>query len=159
MKKSVTVVLAAGLSVCAALSTPVMAEPATSEKQAANTVQFRQALLQLVRSNMGPLGAMAKGHIAYDENVMKTNGLRIEQLSMMMTDYFATDTSGFDVETDALPKIWQNMTDFEDKVSAMTKAAEALQIAASSADEGRYRSAIGELGASCKGCHDEYKKD
>ncbi len=47
-------------STCALLiSTPVAAK--MSEKQASNAVEFRQSIFQLVKSNIGPLGAMAKG--------------------------------------------------------------------------------------------------
>lgn len=142
------------------LSAPVVsAEVATSEKHAKTVVEFRQALLQLVRSNVGVLGAMAKGKVEYDTEVMLTNGERLEQLSLMMDDYFATDTRNFDVETAALDKIWTQQEDFDSKVDAMTEAARTLQAAAKSGDKGQYKAAIGGIFKTCKGCHDSYKAD
>lgn len=160
MNKHATAILfTAMLTGISIAPTMALAEEAKSERQAANAVQFRQALLQLVRSNLGPLGAMAKGQIPYDTEVMSTNALRLEQLGLMMPDYFKTDTSGFSVDTEALPKIWSNMDDFLDKSNDLTTAAKALQEVAKSGDESQYREAIGKVGATCKGCHDSYKKD
>ena len=148
------------LALAASLSAPIaVAQEASSEKQAKSAMQFGQAVLQLVRSNMGPLGAMAKGQIEYDAAVINKNALRIEQLAVMMDDYFALDTRKFDVKTDAADIIWQEMDDFKAKTQDMVDAAANLQKVALQKDEDNYRNAIGTLGASCKACHDKFKKD
>ena len=160
MKLFYSALLVAALS-CSILLLPstLAAKEATSERQAANAVQFRQALLQLVRSNLGPLGGMARGRAPYDSELMKKNGQRLEQLSLMLPDYFETDTRSFGVKSEALPKIWDNMDDFLAKTKDLTLASKALQIAADSGDESQYRAAIGKLSSTCKACHDSYKKD
>jgi len=141
------------------IGTNAVAMSVESEKQAKAAVQFRQAILQLVRSNMGPLGAMAKGNIPFDAEVMQKNGERIEQLGLMMEDYFAPDTRAFDVSTDAKDSIWENQADFNSKAQDMIDAAIQVQEVASAGMSDDYRKSIGALGATCKGCHDEYKKD
>lgn len=141
------------------LTAGVSAQEASSEKQAKSAAQFRQALLQLVRSNVGALGAMAKGAIPMDTQTIETNATRLEQLSLMMDDYFALDTSSFDIETEALPKIWQNRADFATKVDALTEASQGLKSAAMKGDESAYKAAIGSVLKSCKGCHDSYKAE
>ena len=113
----------------------VTAQEANSEKQAKSAIQFRQALLQLVRSNVGALGAMAKGAIPMDTQTIETNATRIEQLSLMMDDYFTLDTRAFDVDTAALPKIWQNRADFATKIDALTEASQGLKAVAMNGDE------------------------
>jgi cytochrome c556 len=148
------------LTLAAILSSPVtLAKEASSEKEANTAVQFRQAVLQLVRSNMGPLGGMAKGQIEYDADVMNTNSMRIEQLALMMGDYFVTDTRKFNVKTDAEDKIWEQMDDFNSKIQDMVNAAGNLQKVALAGDQDNYRNAIGDLGSTCKACHDKFKKD
>jgi cytochrome c556 len=155
MKKMlISLVLATGLTVPTAF-----AQEASSQKQADTAVQFRQAVLQLVRSNMGPLGAMAKGQIEYDAEVMSKNALRIQQLATMMDDYFALNTSKFSVKTSASDKIWEEMDDFSAKSNDMIDAAANLQKIALAKDEDNYRKAIGTLGATCKACHDKFKTD
>lgn len=135
------------------------AAPAKSEKHAKDATQFRQAIFQLVKSNVGVLGAMNKGAIPFDAQTMETNSMRLEQLSLMLEDYFATDTSGFDVETGALDKIWKNKADFSAKVSDFNLAAVNLNKVAKAADSSQYKAAIGQVFKSCKGCHDNYKED
>jgi cytochrome c556 len=137
----------------------VFAEPAKSDKQAKDVTEFRQSIFTLVKSNVGVLGAMNKGAIPFDAETLQTNSLRLEQLSLMLEDYFATDTSGFDVETEALDKIWGNQADFKDKIGALTVAASNLNKVAKAGDTTQYKPAIGQVFKSCKGCHDNYRKD
>lgn len=155
MKKQLSAFIIAGLL----SSSAAIADEATSEKQAQAAIKYRQSLLQLVRSNMGALGAMAKGNIPFDADVMQKNGERLEQLGMMMPDYFELDTSGFSMSTDAKANIWQNHDDFTAKINDLVSAAKHLQAVASAGDEDNYRSAIGGVGKTCKGCHDSYKVD
>lgn len=159
MIKKMSGIAIVALSVLFAAQTHADDHGVKSEKQANNVVEFRKALLQLVRSNMGPLGAMAKGNIPYDPEVMSVNALRIEQLGLMLEDYFIPDTTKFDVDTGAKAKIWDNFDDFAAKANDMVSAAQALQEVVAEGDEGNYRSAIGKIGGTCKGCHDEYKED
>jgi cytochrome c556 len=155
MKTFITLVVLTSLCI----SSAALANPVSSEKQANTAVQFRQAILQLVRSNMGPMGAMAKGDIPYDAQVMELNSLRIEQLGLMMEDYFVADTRAFDIETGALDTIWDNQADFNQKAQNMVDAAIKVREVASANATDDFRKAIGALGATCKACHDDYKKD
>jgi len=155
IKKTIAVMIGTAM-----LSTfTVFAEPAGSVKQAKDLTAFRQAILTLVKSNVGALGAMNKGAIPFNVDMMQTNALRLEQLSLMLEDYFATDTSGFDVDTAALDKIWENQADFKDKISALTAAASNLNKVAKAGDTTQFKPAIGQVFKSCKGCHDNYKED
>lgn len=155
MKK---LLIAALVGSCLVSMTSV-ATPAKSEKQAAAATQFRQALLQLVRSNVGALGGMAKGVIPMDAEKIQLNSMRIEQLSLMMDDYFAVDTRKFDVDTEALPEVWETYSDFQSKINDLTTAAQELNKAAMAGEEGQFKAKIGAVLKSCKGCHDKYKAE
>lgn len=155
MKKILT-----SITLVLTLSSPLaLANEATTEKQAKTAVQFRQALLQLVRSNMGPLGGMAKGQIEYDADVINKNAMRIEQLALMMSDYFDTDTRKFDLSTEAADIIWEQKSDFNSKAQDLVEAAVSLQKIAMAKDDANYRKGIGALGATCKACHDKFKTE
>jgi cytochrome c556 len=132
---------------------------AQNEKQAKTAVMFRKSLLQLVRSNMGPLGAMAKGNIPMDGAVIEVNSERIEFLAGMMHDYFALDTTAYSVETDAKNELWKNHEDFGQKIDDMVTAAAQLNALAKAGKSDDFRSGIGALGGTCKACHDDYKTD
>jgi len=98
MKKLLTAIVVASSFVVTATAT---ADTATSLKHAEKSAETRKAVYGLLGSNMGPLGAMAKGKIPFDAKAVEKYALRINQLSLMIEDYMRTDTSGFDVPGDA----------------------------------------------------------
>lgn len=155
MKRILTVTtLAAGL----ALSAYALGQgPRSPEERAASAVEVRQAVFVLLGSNMGPLGGMARGRVPVDTAVIEKNATRMAQLSEMIVDNFATDTRKFDLETEALDVIWEKPDDFAKKAAALTTAAKALAAAAASGDEGAARRAIGGVGRTCGGCHDDFR--
>ncbi|MEO9944529.1 MAG: cytochrome c [Paraglaciecola sp.] len=155
MKKTIAIVLSATLL----SSFAVLAQPAKTAKQAAGATEARQAIFKLVKSNVGILGAMNKGAVPFNAEILQTNSKRLEQLSLMIEDYFALDTTKFDVKTEALDDIWKNKADYKEKIDALTAASMNLNKVATAGDEGKYKSAIGGIFKTCKGCHDSYKAD
>ena len=154
-RNALTIAVLASLT----FATTSTAKPAMSEKHAAQATELRQSVFKLIRSNMGPLGAMAKGKIPLDAAVVEKNATRLHQLSLMIADYSRTDTSKFNVKTDALPKIWQEPDHYSEYIDKFTLASATLITTAQSKDEGAIKKAIGGVGKTCGGCHDDFKKD
>ncbi|MBA4748937.1 MAG: cytochrome c [Sphingopyxis sp.] len=63
------------------------------------------------------------------------------------------------VNTDALPAIWQKPADFRTAATKLNGATKALRTAAAGTDAARIRAALGATGATCKGCHDQFRLD
>jgi len=156
LKKSI---LAITVSASLVVATASMAQPASSEKHAVYATELRQSIFKLLGSNMGALGAMAKGKIPVDAAVAEKNATRINQLSLMIADYSRTDTSKFDVKTEALAKIWQDPEHFSKDIDKLTMSSAELMAAAKSKDEGAIKKAIGGIGKTCGGCHDHFKAE
>ncbi|NQY48459.1 MAG: cytochrome c [Colwellia sp.] len=156
LKKSLLAITVATSLVAA---TAAMAQPASSEKHAVYATELRQSIFKLLGSNMGPLGAMAKGKTPVDATIVEKNATRINQLSLMIADYTRTDTSKFDVKTEALAKIWQETDHFNKDIDKLTLASAKLIAAAKSNDESAIKKAIGGVGKTCGGCHNDFKKD
>ncbi len=156
LKKSV---LALTVSTSLVVATTSLAQPASSEKHAIYATELRQSIFKLLGSNMGPLGAMAKGKIPLDAKVVEKNAVRINQLSLMIADYTRTDTSKFDVKTEALAKIWQEPEHFSKDIDKLTVASSALIAATKSTNESDIKKAIGGVGKTCGGCHDHFKEE
>lgn len=156
MKKilQITTTLALALSITAA-----NAEQAKSEKHAKKSTQLRQSVFSLLGSNMGPLGGMARGKIPFDAKAVEKHATRINQLSYMIADYTKTDTSSYNVETEALNKIWSEPKAFESRINELTMASAKLMTLAQTGSEAEIKKAIGGVGKTCGGCHDDYKKD
>lgn len=158
-RTAIGLLTAALLVPAASVSFHANAKEVKSEKQAKNVILFRKSIYQLVRANMGPLGAMAKGRMPYDDKVIEKNATRMAQLAAMIPDYMAADTSKFNDGSDAKAEIWQNMNDFNAKAEDLYVAARALQDLAAEGQTQDYKKAIGRIGATCKACHDDYKAE
>ena len=157
MKNKTTKIIAACSLILA--TNVAIAEPAKSEKHANKANHVRHAVFTMLGANMGTLGGMAKGKIPFDAAVIEKNATRINQLSYMIDDFTKTDTSAFKVKSDALPKVWTDRQAFEKRIQDLTSASEKLMAVAKTGEEKAIKAAIGGVGKTCGGCHDDFKKD
>lgn len=117
---------------------------------------YRQSYFTLVAMNFGPIGAMVKGEMPWDDAKLKTFANELAALGSM--DVSRAFSAGTDTGTTrAKPEIWDNQDDFKAKLGDMREALAGLQIAAGSGDKKIVAQAVGAAGKSCKACHDEYK--
>jgi cytochrome c556 len=59
--------------------------------------------------------------------------------------------------TRAKPEIWQNTADFESKMGDLKTAVASLQATVQGGDREAITASVGDVGKTCKACHDEYK--
>lgn len=121
------------------------------------TVDARQAYFKSLNDVMKPMGALAK---SFDTEAAKAEAAKLEVL--LATDIaplFAPGTSDADMPGKSRSKaaIWQNMEDFGAKGAAFHQAGNALVAAANNADSKAFTTAFGQMGGSCKACHDSYR--
>jgi cytochrome c556 len=62
-------------------------------------------------------------------------------------------------KTGAKPEIWQNPKDFEAKTIDFQKAAQAFGGAVAGSDLNAIKASFGDLGKTCKACHDKYRSE
>lgn len=117
---------------------------------------YRQSYFTLVAMNFGPIGAMVKGEMPWDDAMLKTFANELAALaSMDVSRAFAPGSEKG--TTRAKPAIWENPDDFKSKLGDLQTAVAALQEAASGGDKKAIAEATGATGKACKSCHDEYK--
>jgi len=134
--------------------TPAMALDA---EQAQKATETRQSVLTVVGWSIGPLGAMARGLVPYDADLVARNAQRIAWMSSMIPDAFRADTREHAVETEALPVIWENYARFEELAANAQASAERLAEVAASGDEAAGKQAIGALIDDCRACHNDFR--
>lgn len=117
---------------------------------------YRQSWFAMVAVNFGPMVAMVKGEMPWDERLMAGYS---DQLAALTTlDVMRGFKDGSDKGTTrAKPEIWQNREDFESKMDDLKSAVEKLQQVANTNDRKATAIQVGETGKACKACHDEYK--
>jgi cytochrome c556 len=157
-KGSTALLCAAGVALFGIAGAFAADSAPTPDDQAKAAVDVRQSIFKLQGWNMDVLGGMLKNRIPFDAAQVKLAGDRLTALSSMIPDAFKPDTSKFNVETEALPLIWNYKDDFDKKAADLTAAAEALSMTAAGGDKGMTFRAVANVGKACGACHDKFRK-
>lgn len=147
------------LMVAAAALLLVTPAAALDGEQAEKAAETRQAVLKIVGWNVTPMGAMGRDLIPWDQALFARNAQRIAWTITMLPDAFRADTRGHELETEALPVIWENFERFEELAGNARRSAQRLAEIAAGGDEAASRRALSELTDNCRACHDEFRED
>ncbi|WP_295533056.1 cytochrome c [uncultured Thioclava sp.] len=123
-----------------------------------DAVKARQGYFDLLGAQMAVLAPMAQGKMDFDAAKAKVAADNLAALAKVdVSPLFVPGTSTDDLgdATRALPAIWEKGDDFMAKATAMHEAAAAMPEAAGSLET--LQVAVGQLGGSCKGCHDNFR--
>lgn len=137
-----------------ALAAPAVALDAEQAQKAAET---RQGLLKVVVWNFAPLNAMSRGLIPVDQELAGRNAQRISWLLTMLPDAFRADTRGHELQTEALPVIWEQYERFEELAGNARRSAEQLVEVAAGGDEEAVKRAVTALFDDCRACHSDFR--
>ncbi|GAB1579624.1 c-type cytochrome [Bordetella petrii] len=150
MKQFPLLAAAACFSVMSLWSTASQAQFA----KPADAIKYRQSALTLMASHFGRMQPVVKGQAPYDAAQIKANVQILNTLSELPWAGFGPGTEG----GDALPEVWSDAAGFKQKQDRFKENMAKLSAAADSGDLGQLRAAFGDVGASCKACHDSYRK-
>lgn len=117
------------------------------------SVKYRQATMRALGGHMSGASALLKGEVDAKGH------LAVQLEGILATGRLARDLfpSGSDKgDTEALPAVWGNAAGFRKELQSMEDGLGKL--AAAKSDPEAQKKAFGELGASCKGCHDGFRK-
>lgn len=135
------------------------AEP-TPEQIAAQATETRQGLFKVLAYNLGAISGMARGTVEFDAAIAERNANRIAALAPMIPEMFAAhDTRAFDVETEALPIIWDRMDEFQEKANNLVNGANTFAAIAKTGDRNAIIGGIRAFGGNCGNCHDTFRVD
>jgi cytochrome c556 len=151
MNKFVPLALAA---VCAA----VFVLPASAQfKKPEDAIKYRKAAFTLLGNHFGHLGAMVKGDIPYDAQAAAQDGDVIATVAMLPWHAFGPGTDKGN--TDAKPAVWKDPAKFKEAMEKGQAELPKLVTAAKSGNQDSLKAAFGAAGRTCKGCHDDFRKE
>ncbi|WP_113906397.1 c-type cytochrome [Aliidiomarina celeris] len=151
MIRSVKVLVSLG----ALLITPsLQAEPF---ENAAEAVEYRQNAFSMIRANFGVLAGMARNEIPFNADEAKTRAQAVYHLSYIPWQGFVGMGENAYEGTEALPGIWQNKADFNNKAEALRSAAKELVEATESGSMNTIRPKFMAVARSCQQCHEQYR--
>jgi cytochrome c556 len=119
-----------------------------------NQIKYRRAAYQLMNLNFGNLAAMAKDEKPFNKEEAARNAEFVSLLATVPKTYFG---EGTDKETKAKPEIWTHRADFDAKMDKMVGEAQKVPAVVRAGDMAAFKKQVGDLGAACKACHDEYR--
>lgn len=129
---------------------------AFSQQKPDRLVKQRQAAMTLQSKYFGPMAAMAQGKAPFRADVVAYNASLLNALSRMPWDDFAESTKG--EKSRALPAVYSDHDKFLAAADRSKKAVEALVKASQGSDEGATKAAIGAVGKTCGGCHNDFRE-
>ena len=124
------------------------------EPTAKDLISYRQGVMEALGKHVGAISMMIRGKVPYDHMIDQANALAAT--ANTVGDVFPAGSN--EGRTDALPAIWEQEEDFRTKVTALEEAATNFASVAASGDKAAIGKALGAVGGSCKGCHDDYKQ-
>jgi cytochrome c556 len=149
--KPVALTLGIAAAIAALHAVPAAAQFAKVE----DAIKYRKASFTVVGNHMGRLSAMAKGDKPFDAAAAQNSARIIESVSRLPWEAFVPNSATGD--TRLKPEGLSNAADFKAAADKMQGETAKLVAAAGSLDT--LRTQLGAVGASCKGCHDKFRKD
>ncbi len=119
-------------------------------------VKQRQAAMTLQGKYLGPIGAMLKGAVPYNADIVARNATFLENLARMPWDGFDPSTSG--EKSKAKPEVFSEMAKFKAAADALEAETAKLGAAARAKDEAGVRATFGGVAKACGACHDAFRE-
>jgi len=119
-------------------------------------VKQRQAAMALQGKYFGPLGAMAQDKAPFKADVVAYNASLLDALSRMPWDGFEASTK--DLKSAALPAVFSDTAKFKAAQDQFHSALEKLVAVSKGSDTAATKAAIGAVGKTCGGCHDNFRQ-
>lgn len=150
MKKLITV---ATSLLALMLALPAAAQFAKPE----DAIKYRKASFTVMAAHFGRVGAMASGRAPYDAKAAAENA---DIAAAMAKLPWATFTEGSDKgDTRAKPEIWKDSAKYKEAADKMQAEMTKLAAAAKVGNVDALKTAFGPAASTCKGCHDNFRKD
>jgi cytochrome c556 len=137
----------------AALAMPAHAQFAKPE----DAIKYRKASFTVLGAHFGRLAAMASGRAPYDAKLAAENAEVIAAVAKLPWTAFGEGTDKGD--TRAKQEIWTESAKFKDVTDKNQAELAKVVAAAKTGNLDALKAAMGPAGASCKACHDNFRKD
>jgi cytochrome c556 len=157
MKNPAALKLAALASVAVFSTFTAFAQDA--EDPFADAVETRHGLMLQMATDLGVLGGIAKGEIAYDAAAATKAAANVAAIAsvLSMAQFPAGSENGKSADSFALPDIWAKQDDFLAKIVDLNNAADAMKTAAAT-DGDAIKASMAQLGGACSACHKAYRQ-
>jgi cytochrome c556 len=118
--------------------------------------EFRHGLMEAIAWKVAQVRGMEQGEIPSDAAALAKHARDVAAMAGMIVEGFIPNSA---VEgSSALPEIWTNMADFQQKAADLQNAAQALADAAAQNGFEAAKGLVQPVSQSCGGCHRPYRR-
>lgn len=136
-----------------ALTLPVQAQFAKPE----DAVKYRKNSLFVMQQHWARVGAMAAGRVPFDAKHAQDNMEVVSALAKLPWTAFGEGADKGD--TRAKPEIWKESAKFKEAADKFQAEVAKVNAAAKTGNLDNLKAAFGPAAATCKACHDNFRKD
>ena len=138
------------LTVSITLSAMLLSSVAANE----DVAEYRHLMMESIGAHMKSANMILRGQLDnWDHLQVHAEALR--ELGDIMPSLFTEGSEG----GEALEVIWEEPEEFSKRVVTFQDAASSFASAATGDDRAAVGEAFGQVGRSCKGCHDRYREE
>jgi cytochrome c556 len=119
-----------------------------------DAIKYRQSAFTVMANSFGKIGAVVKGEVPYNKEEVAKNAAIVTMISTLPWQAFGPGTEGGKAQAE----IWSDNAKFKSASEKMQLAVVDLNKAAQSGDLESIKKAYAAAGATCKNCHDDFKK-
>lgn len=149
----------AGVTLLTGAAVGINTAQASAFTNASDAVEYRQKAFSLIRENFAYMASMVRGERDFDADMFKTRAETLYHLSHVPFEAFTGAGENATANSDALPVIWENWSDFEGKRDTFQAAVKELVAAAESENMREIRPKFMDTARSCQQCHQGYRAD
>jgi cytochrome c556 len=141
------------LATLAAFAAPI----ASAQMKPEDAIKHRKAAFNVIAYNFGSIGAMVNNRKPYNKDEAIRNAATASAVAWQPYEFFIAGTDSGD--TKAKPNIWAEMAKFKSGGERMGVEMAKLATVARDGDQAALKTQFGEVGKTCKACHDDYRKE
>jgi cytochrome c556 len=130
--------------------------PASAETKVADTIKYRQAVMDSLAAHVEALSMMAFNKVEKTEFYQDHADALANGTAELKLLFPAGSGQG---DTHALPAIWENADDFSAATAKAEDAFASLRDAVAGGDNKAVMTAFAAAGKACKGCHEKYREE
>ncbi len=141
---------------CLAVTVGTAGDAAAQFAKAEDAIKYRQSVMSVVGTHFTRLGAMVRGEAPFAREAFEENAALVATLLKLPWEAF--QVAGSDKGSSLRPEALGKKEDFLKLARANQDEVAKLLAAAKTGDLNAIRPAFGAAGASCKACHDSYRR-
>jgi cytochrome c556 len=144
----------------AGLLTATVGAAAFAADEPANVIKYRQAFMQANGGHITMIAAVVKGEVSWtDELAGHAHALHEQSKHLLRLFPEGSGKGDTDVQSAALPVIWEQWSGFEEAANAFETESGKLVEAVESGDQAAIARQLGALGKQgCGNCHEDFRE-